>query len=123
KESDRIVSRLPSYLQPLRKEESKIQVHGSLDDLHQAALELNSGINEIFTELFGQDMRKNDAETLIHIQNRHRTQETLEQQLYELTLLLGQDLKNPELTKAQHMMIEGLHTILTFAADTVENAD
>lgn len=123
KESDRVVSRLPSYLQPLRKEESDIQVHGELNDLHQAATELNGAINEIFTELFGQDMRKNDAETLIHIQNQHRIQENLEQQLYELTILLGQDLKNQELAKAQQMMIEGLHAILTFAAGTVEKTD
>ncbi|WP_045210569.1 Na/Pi symporter [Desulfonatronovibrio magnus] len=123
RESERIVSRLPSYLQHLRTEEADTQVLGRLEELHQAAQELNSGINEIFTELFGQDMRKSDAELLIIIQNQHKIQENLETQLYELTLLLGQDLQNPELAKVQHSMIEGLHTILAVAAESAEKAD
>ncbi len=123
RESDRIITRLPSYLQPLREEESHLQVHGRLDELHQAAKELNHSINDIFTELFGQDMRRQEAELLIHTQNQHRVLENLEEQLYELACLLGQDMKNQHMDKIRHLTVEGLYTILTIAGETVENND
>lgn len=123
RESDRIITRLPSYLQPLRREEGHLQVHGRLDELHQAARELNHSINEIFTELFGQDMRRQEAELLIQTQNQHRILESLEEQLYELTCLLGQDMKNQNMEKIRHLTVEGLYTILTIAGETVENPD
>ena len=135
-ESNRIMERLPRYLDTVREEEAATEISAGypalttvtaapvkLDDLHNASLELGREINATLADLFGCDVGYECSERLLQVQNRHQAVMDLASTVRELVGHLKANGSLPGLDTLRFSMGEGLHTMLHLAAETAASAD
>jgi phosphate:Na+ symporter len=116
-ESGRILKRLPGYLAPYCADAGREQTDVAPESLHSAALELNTELQSVLTEVFEQDLSRENAEDLLVLQNRQQTLMTLEQAVFDLTEAIAATQDDEQLASLASAITEGIHMLLMTAAD------
>jgi phosphate:Na+ symporter len=119
-ESGRILKRLPGYLAPYCADAGREQTDVAPESLHSAALELNTELQSVLTEVFEQDLSRENAEDLLVLQNRQQTLMTLEQAVFDLTEAIAATQDDEQLASLASAITEGIHMLLMTAADLAE---
>ncbi len=142
-ETQRILTRLPDYLNVVREEEVKKELEtkeiqtqceqdtgqnellmnsakNRLDSVHETSIALGTEINAVLSDLFKMDMGHMGSERLLRVQNQHQTIMDIEDSVYQLVVLLKKGEQTHGLETLMFGMKEGLHNMLVFANDIAE---
>lgn len=121
KEQQRILRRLPIYLEPFR-EEHDTPDYPAASELHHATRELCTEVRNFLTESMRQDISRDTAESLLRLQKRQDLLMLAEENLHAFVSTLHSWNGGSEaIQHVRGVMVESLHANLTIAADAAES--
>jgi len=145
-ETNRVLDRLPDYLNVVREEEVKKELaanqhlhkahpdieqgerqmnteKSTLDGVHQASQALGKEIHGVLADLFQMDIGHLGSERLLRVQNQHQTIMDIEESVFGFVELLKGGDHMDDLENLRFGMTEGLHNMLVFATDIAKGEE
>lgn len=116
KESSRIMSRFPSYLENIRLEHETAEVI-DIKTLHDATTKLGKYTESFIRDMFNQNVSTEVSEKLLKIQNQHGIIMLMEENMFNMVKEVMENPVPEDLYRLRLNIIESLHAVLSTCTD------
>jgi phosphate:Na+ symporter len=122
REQQRILARMPVYLEKLR-DEHDVPEFMDCRDMHPMTVELGRDITHFMREVMNGDLSRETAEEFLIVQNRQDLIMMLEETVYKFSSEMDTWKTPADMLRVRTGMIESLHAVLSTVADTAASDD
>lgn len=119
KEQDRIIKRLPDYLDELRNVKTAVNIQ----QLYEAGQSLTKACNDFMLALLARNQQPETVERIIRAQRKNALLQSVQISLNEFIQFMNSNHSSAASHKLQLNLLEGLHFILMVLADSEQNTN